>query len=506
MHAEAFGGGVAQFDAAVETRACPYLNQLGETALGEMRSVYEQVEAGNFDALGDLAERLATAVEQKTSEDSSTATDPTTTPVEAFTKPKPEPTEEIIVEAKIEDVLAARVSEAPDVVPSIGLVKEKAEPVVADPLFVAAERVAPVVQAETSIKPAVKEMPLVSNIAEVVQTKVEPVLLPPAVVAEIVAHDRVEATGVLPITAGDEVLVEVKTAVASVSVPEQADERDFRVEELFMLADLPAADRPVNTVDTSPFPGALTYSDEELLVVYDAEVVETYRELEAFIAEAEETPVAVQTTDFDTMELPAADGIIVPDYPPADLAAPIEPLVRPSFQTFVAEQPAPPEPVTFQAVQEHAADEQPLEQVLAEVAVLLSDSVVPERRGYEEQTAVLSVLQEIADMLPTCYIVTETGEPQVRITPEMTKNLLNLLQSLGYEQPRQVLVEFVKDNGLVYLLEAVDYLSSLARDEKYNPEFAKVAPILLFTADDEYPALRLRRALFDLIARERIPV
>lgn len=65
MHQEALGGGVAEFDAALKARACPFLNALGPMALGEMRSVYEQIDAGNYEALDELAERLVAAVEQR---------------------------------------------------------------------------------------------------------------------------------------------------------------------------------------------------------------------------------------------------------------------------------------------------------------------------------------------------------------------------------------------------------------------------------------------------------
>lgn len=64
MHQEAFNGGVAAFEEAVRTGACPYLSELGDVALGEVRGVYEQLDAGNYDALEALAERLASAMEQ----------------------------------------------------------------------------------------------------------------------------------------------------------------------------------------------------------------------------------------------------------------------------------------------------------------------------------------------------------------------------------------------------------------------------------------------------------
>lgn len=64
-HAEALGGGVEAFDVAVKERVCPFLNELGAVALGEMRSVYEQAEAGDFDAIGALAEKLASAITEK---------------------------------------------------------------------------------------------------------------------------------------------------------------------------------------------------------------------------------------------------------------------------------------------------------------------------------------------------------------------------------------------------------------------------------------------------------
>jgi len=65
MHGEALGGGVVEFDAAIEARSCPYLNQLGEVALAEMRGVYEELDNGNYEALGKIAERLAAAAKQK---------------------------------------------------------------------------------------------------------------------------------------------------------------------------------------------------------------------------------------------------------------------------------------------------------------------------------------------------------------------------------------------------------------------------------------------------------
>jgi hypothetical protein len=64
MHAEALGGGVAEFDVAVANGVCPYLNQLGDAALGEMRAVYEELDAGNYEALGAIAERLAMAAQK----------------------------------------------------------------------------------------------------------------------------------------------------------------------------------------------------------------------------------------------------------------------------------------------------------------------------------------------------------------------------------------------------------------------------------------------------------
>lgn len=66
MHPEALGGNVAEFDRAVRQGVCPFLNQLGETAMSEMRSAYEQVGNGDFDAIGKIAEQLAAAVKEKT--------------------------------------------------------------------------------------------------------------------------------------------------------------------------------------------------------------------------------------------------------------------------------------------------------------------------------------------------------------------------------------------------------------------------------------------------------
>jgi hypothetical protein len=98
MHTEALGGGVTEFDAAVRNGVCPYLSQLGDAALGEMRAVYEQIDAGDYSALGELAERLAaTAGQQTTAEPSTPEHSPQKTEPKELARPRvPEPVSTVL--------------------------------------------------------------------------------------------------------------------------------------------------------------------------------------------------------------------------------------------------------------------------------------------------------------------------------------------------------------------------------------------------------------------------
>lgn len=62
MHQEALGGGLTEFDQAIQEEVCPFLNRIGEVALGEIRNIYKQIDAGDYSAIGELAEQLASSV------------------------------------------------------------------------------------------------------------------------------------------------------------------------------------------------------------------------------------------------------------------------------------------------------------------------------------------------------------------------------------------------------------------------------------------------------------
>jgi hypothetical protein len=59
-HLDMLTGDIQQFDEAVRNQLCPYLNQLGELALEQVRASQEAVDSGDLDTLAAMAASLAT--------------------------------------------------------------------------------------------------------------------------------------------------------------------------------------------------------------------------------------------------------------------------------------------------------------------------------------------------------------------------------------------------------------------------------------------------------------
>lgn len=203
-------------------------------------------------------------------------------------------------------------------------------------------------------------------------------------------------------------------------------------------------------------------TDEQLALQFEPEVIDTYKELlvllEHEISEPyEPNEIAIELDD-------KTDVLVAETIPLEDTAL--------DFETFLALQPEAEEVVLLETIIEQAV-EQSLEQTFVQLAQYLSDTLAENQDASEasadtvpelndEHIELNAILQEITEILPTCYSVSEeTQERRIQITPEMTQKLLMLLRSLGYEQPREVLVEFVRLHGLGFLLQAIQYMCQL---------------------------------------------
>ncbi len=162
------------------------------------------------------------------------------------------------------------------------------------------------------------------------------------------------------------------------------------------------------------------------------------------------------------------------------------------------------------------ADEQPLEQTFVQLAHYLadtlqesqiadvdtakvSDETVPEQS--KQFIELRAILQDIAEVLPLSYYVDEeTSEQHIKITPELTEQLLLLLRSLGYEQPKEALVEFVRVYGLTFLLQAIQYMCQLSNTIEQQ-EFLASTSVAVTRDDttDDYGSL-LGKAVLRLLS------
>lgn len=242
-------------------------------------------------------------------------------------------------------------------------------------------------------------------------------------------------------------------------------------------------------------------TDEQLVLQFEAEVIDTYKKLLVILEDEISEP---HEPNESATELESETGAVVVE------TVPLETTTQ-DFETFLAVQPEADEVVTLETIIEQA-DEQPLEQTLVQLAQHLSDTLVESQDASETPVAALpelnnehielnAILQEIAEILPTCYSVNEeTQEKRIQITPEMTQKLLMLLRSLGYEQPREVLVEFVRLHSLSFLLQAIQYMCQLNNEENRQEFYAQ--PSTYVPSDDGNARLRLGKVLFSLVARQ----
>jgi hypothetical protein len=102
-------------------------------------------------------------------------------------------------------------------------------------------------------------------------------------------------------------------------------------------------------------------------------------------------------------------------------------------------------------------------------------------------------VKEIEAILPAGFKEAEPITAE-HVTTELTEKILNLLRQIGYDDPREVLISFVKASGFVFLFQALDYVC--------HANHGAVGKELLFktaaAADPDDTAVPQRESIFNL--------
>lgn len=261
--------------------------------------------------------------------------------------------------------------------------------------------------------------------------------------------------------------------------------KNYEIDELL----LSVATEEETTANTLLQEVPFSTTDEQSEVLFEPEIIETYKELMELTVTHEPEQLTLEEP-IPTETHAEEDGEMTVD-----------------FAIFIAEQPEVEEVVPLETMIEQA-DEQPLEQTFVQLARYLSDTLQENQDTAEasdddmlelsdKYVEVRAILQDIAEILPARYSVNEeTQDQRLPITPEMTQNLLLLLRSLGYEQPREVLIEFVRLHRLAFLLQALQYMCQLNNEE--NRQEFYVQSTTYAPSDDGTARLRLGKVLLGL--------
>lgn len=232
----------------------------------------------------------------------------------------------------------------------------------------------------------------------------------------------------------------------------------------------------------------VTDLDEELELLFEPETVKTYFEIRDLIANlevSEAIPIEIIVPD-----------ITVPDESETENES--EPFTVPTFETFLATQPSIEE-VTLESIKEQSS-ELPLEQTLVQLVEYLAKST----EDVEQRESLIEIIKDIEKTLHYCYIGQETEEAKLQTTPEMTDRLLTLLRELGYQNPREALVNIIRNFGFEFLTQSLIYLYQLT-DEDNRREFLSLTTPAISSNDNSLS--RLSKLILRLVmGRELLPI
>lgn len=213
-------------------------------------------------------------------------------------------------------------------------------------------------------------------------------------------------------------------------------------------------------------------------VVFDDEIMETYEDLLQLLSAEEEIPM----TATETYEDFAHDTVILLKPETS------EPIEANAFEDYIATQVQPDVIPDLETILS-SVNEQSLEETFAQLSFYLA-----EVSQDSEQIYIETALRDVVEAFSQNTAGSVAQETKVAITPELTQKLLMLLKAVGYENPREVLVEFITQYSLEFLFQAIRYLYQLT--DNNQPEFSSKMPTALtFVRSDEPLSARIGRAI-----------
>lgn len=296
-------------------------------------------------------------------------------------------------------------------------------------------------------------------------TKVEPQLSPGGI-AEVASPEK---KSIERATVDDEVHVIDVTPKEAAMPPSNADD---------ILPLSVATDREPESLVLPKQVDAEFDVAEQTRQLFDIETIETYQTLREFI-------------DVETLE---GDSSLIESTDPLESDESLESVHR--FEAFISAQPASEKQMGLEGIQ-NQANEQALEQTFHQLVEYLS---VTEELEEVESNDLLEIMYAIEEVLATCDLAQSVDvlKEKEKITPEMTEKLLTLLETLGYQNPSEVLVTFVDMHGLTFLIEALEYIYQMNSDDR-----ALLISGVSTARDenDDSRRLRLGKILFGFIAK-----
>lgn len=290
------------------------------------------------------------------------------------------------------------------------------------------------------------------------------------------------------ITESDEPTLMTDEMLNSLDAEYEAEDTNATLE----LDDIDAPDFTL-TMDSGPYTEPASHEidaepDENIEPLFKAETVEAYFEIRDLIADS-------ATSEAIPAEIIVPDVTVLNEYETENES---EPFAVPTFETFLATQP-PIEEVTLENIKEQSS-ELPLEQTLVQLVEYLTKST----DDLEQRESLIEIIKDIEKTLPYCYIGQETEEAKLQITPEMTDRLLTLLRELGYQNPREALVNIIRNFGFEFLTQSLTYLYQLT-DEDNRKEFLSLTTPAISSNDNSLS--RLSKLILRLVmGRELLPI
>jgi hypothetical protein len=227
--------------------------------------------------------------------------------------------------------------------------------------------------------------------------------------------------------------------------------------------------------------------DVKVKLLLETETVETYFEIRDLIADSEANEVV-------SKEITEPEVGVFNEYKTENEP---EPTATLTFETFINTQPVI-EDFTLESIKKQN-NKQPLEQTLVQLVERLAKTA----EDHEQLGSIFIIIEDIGKALPNCYIGQEAEEVKLRITPRMADKLLMLLRELGYQNPREVLINMISKFGFEFLIQSLTYIYQLTH-EGNRKEFLKIS-IPVSNSDDNSLSNLSKLILRLVMGKELLP-